>query len=230
MTAIWRRLHFPAVAVLSLLFVAFLLAGSRPAQAFCFCPKCLLGVYESYQPVAGSMKPAIEPGACVTVLKRAAVDRGSIIVFRHPVTPDTVYIKRLIGLPGDTVELRDGWLILNGVEVPQSEAEPYVQQMTREGPNRSLPYCPPSTAIGGFCKIERRHESLGSEASWDILNAIVGGPSDDFGPATVPQGHFFVLGDHRDNSFDSRFSQEIGGMGSIPLENLVGRVVEIENP
>lgn len=230
MTVTRRKFHVPTVAVLSFLSVVLLLAESRPAQALCFCPKCLMGVYESYQPVSGSMKPTIEPGACVIALKGAAVDPGSIIVFRHPVTPDTVFVKRLIGLPGDTVELRDDRLILNGVEVPQSEAEPYVQQMTREGPSGSMPYCPTSTAIGGFCKIERRHESLDSGASWDILDAISGSGSDSFGPVTVPDGHFFVLGDHRDNSFDSRFSQEIGGMGFIPSQNLVGRVVEIRNP
>lgn len=230
MTVTRRRFRVPAVAVLSFLSVVFLLAESRYAQALCFCPKCLIGFYESFQPITGSMKPTIEPGACVVSLKGAAVVPGSIVVFRHPVTPDTVFIKRLIGLPGDTVELRDDRLILNGVEIRQSEAEPYLQQMTLEGPSGSMPYCPTSTAIGGFCKIERRHESLGSQASWDILNAISGGVSDNFGPVVVPDGHFFVLGDHRDNSFDSRFSQEIGGMGFIPLRNLVGRVVEIRNP
>jgi signal peptidase I len=201
-----------------------------PAQAFCFCLKCLSRAYSSYQPIAGSMKPTIEPGACVTVLKGAAVDHGSIIVFRHPVTPETDFIKRLIGLPGDTVEVRHGRLVLNGAEVPQTEAPLYLQPFILEGPSGVLPYCPQSTAVGGTCEILRRTETLPDGSSWDVLDAVAESVSDSFGPVTVPADHVFVLGDHRDNSLDSRFAQDAGGMGFIPVANIIGPVVEIRNP
>jgi signal peptidase I len=221
----WRLL-----SLLSLAAAGLFLAMAQPVRAFCFCPECLTGTYDSYQPIAGSMKPAIEPGACVIVTTRAAVERGDIIVFFHPLQSGTAYVKRLIGLPGDIVELRGGRVILNGAELPQVAALPYLQRLEQEGPERVWPLCPGQATEGSTCEIARWTETLPSGASWDVLDTISGGPGDDFGPVTVPEGMAFVLGDHRDNSADSRFSQEAGGIGFVPANNIIGPVVEIENP
>jgi signal peptidase I len=207
---------------------ALLLA--QPALAFCLCLKCATGTFKSFQPLAGSMKPAIEPGACVIVKNGASVNRGSIIVFRHPVLSDTVYVKRLIGIPGDTVEIRDGVVYLNGEALLQSAVGSYAQQMRPEGPNGLRPVCPGSVPDGATCQIPKMSETLPDGTSWEILDLGPAGFADDFGPVTVSADLIFVLGDHRDNSADSRVPQEAGGVGFVPMDNIVGPVVEITNP
>lgn len=220
----WRALSWAAATV------AGLALFSSPALAFCFCAKCVTETFDTYQPMSSSMKPAIEPGACVIVKNRAAVDRGSIIVFRHPIIPDQVFVKRLIGLPGDTIEMRGGELILNGEPVLQTATAAYLQVFRQEGPYGLWPRCPTLVAAGETCEIDRWTESLGSGVRWDVLNLDADGYADTFGPVTVPVGHVFVMGDHRDNSNDSRVPQEAGGLGFIPVGNILGPVVEIANP
>ena len=205
-------------------------ASASEAFAYCFCPECLLGTFESFQPVSGSMKPAIEPDACVIVLKSAAVIRGSIIVFRHPQMPDTPYIKRLIGLPGDSIEMIEGRLVLNGVPISQTEAAPYEQVMQKEGRLGSRPICPSATPEGETCEIDTYVEEIDGSGSWRLLDTFPDGFTDTFGPVTIPADHVFVMGDHRDNSTDSRVPLEAGGLGFVPIGNIVGRVTEIANP
>ena len=131
-------------------------------------------------------------------------ERGDVVVFKLPRDGKTDYIKRIIGLPGDTVQMQHGILYLNDKPVPRERVEDYT------GSVRGLS----GQAIPQFI------ETLPSGKSYRILKITEDGPLDDTPVFHVPAGHFFALGDNRDNSLDSRAS---GGVGYIPSENLIGR-------
>ncbi|MDW3117366.1 MAG: signal peptidase I [Roseovarius pacificus] len=149
-------------------------------------------------------------------------ERGDIIVFRHPVS-GADFIKRLIGLPGDTVQMRGGVLYLNGEPVKVEPAGTFEEEFAPQGPMGIRPRCENGVVgMGGTCIKSRFVETLPGGRSHSILNI---GPqrSDDTGVYTVPEGHYFFMGDNRDNSTDSRFPQAVGGVGFVPYENLIGR-------
>ncbi|NNU81553.1 signal peptidase I [Halovulum dunhuangense] len=150
-------------------------------------------------------------------------ERGDVVVFRHPVSGED-YIKRLIGLPGDTIEIRDGGIILNGEPVQQVADGFFTETYEQQGPARSLPRCLRNgpVGLGGECVKERAIETLPNGVSYPVLN-IGETAADNRGPFEVPEGHFFFMGDNRDNSVDSRFSQAANGVGMVPLRNLIGR-------
>ncbi|ADO41765.1 signal peptidase I [Ketogulonicigenium vulgare] len=148
-------------------------------------------------------------------------DRGDIIVFRHPRTGED-YIKRLIGLPGDTVQVRDGVVFINGEEAPQEPNGSFHEVMERQGPQGLLPSCANGpVGMGADCRSERLIETLPGGTSHSILN-IGDQPQDNTPVYTVPAGHYFFMGDNRDNSADSRWLTG-GGVGFVPYENLIGR-------
>ncbi|WP_423787150.1 signal peptidase I [Jannaschia helgolandensis] len=150
-------------------------------------------------------------------------ERGDVIVFRHPVN-GTDFIKRLIGLPGDTVQMRDGRLYLNGEAVRVEPAPDLVETKAPQGPQRLTPRCSNDPiGLGGECIKERFTEYLpGNDRGHSILN--IGMSSTDNTPVfTVPEGQYFFMGDNRDNSRDSRVPRSIGGVGFVPYENLIGR-------
>ena len=149
-----------------------------------------------------------------------APKRGEVVVFRHP-TEDADLVKRVIGLPGDTVELRGGALILNGRPVPREKLPPYRLPISANTPCRVVP---PRTPIisGSDCLYPAYRETLPGGPSYTVLDQV-DGPADDFGPVTVPAGHVFLMGDNRDDSLDSRFPTDEGGVGMVPMENLIGR-------
>ncbi|MCF6233119.1 MAG: signal peptidase I [Rhodobacteraceae bacterium] len=153
-------------------------------------------------------------------------ERGDVVVFRHPVSGRD-YIKRLIGLPGDKIQMLDGVLQLNGAPVPLevdgNNEEPYA----RQGPERRYPGCENGpVGEGGTCLKSRQIETLPGGASYAILNIRDQG-SDHTGVYFVPEGHYFFMGDNRDNSSDSRIPQSAGGVGFVPFENLIGRADRI---
>ncbi|EAP75945.1 MULTISPECIES: signal peptidase I [Roseovarius] len=149
-------------------------------------------------------------------------ERGDIVVFRHPVT-GLDFIKRVIGLPGDTVQVKGGVLYLNGEEVPQEPAGTFVEEYEPQGPLGSRPRCENgAVGQGADCLKSRFRETLPEGRSYNILN-IATQRSDNTNVFTVPEGHFFFLGDNRDNSTDSRFPQAVGGVGFVPYGNLIGR-------
>ena len=156
----------------------------------------------------------------------AAPERGDVVVFRHPVT-GADFIKRVIGLPGDTVQMIDGVLFLNGAPVQIEDAGTFTETMERQGPQGLLPRCENgAVAIGAACDKSRFTETLPNGVSHNILDI---GPqsSDRTGVYTVPAGHFFFMGDNRDNSTDSRVPQNAGGVGFVPYEDIVGRADRI---
>jgi signal peptidase I len=152
-------------------------------------------------------------------------NRGDVVVFRHP-TENEDLIKRVIGLPGDTVEVRQGRLILNGREVQRQPLPPAKAPITANSPCGSafLPPPPVTRAKGGpICTYRAYLETLPGGPSYTVLDQVDSGPADDFAEVRVPAGHLFLMGDNRDDSLDSRFAPYQRGIGMVPAENLIGR-------
>jgi signal peptidase I len=147
---------------------------------------------------------------------------GDIVVIKSP-SDGADWIKRVIGLPGDTVEMRDGELWLNGKRLPREQRPDTELRVT---PNTDCPYMPSFRGLNAegmpVCRFPTVRETLPNGRSYDTLDMAMT-DRDNFGPVTVPEGHLFLMGDNRDNSMDSRVPPEIGGLGLVPYENIVGR-------
>ncbi len=150
-------------------------------------------------------------------------ERGDVIVFRHPVNGSD-FIKRLVGVPGDSVQMRDGVLHLNGAPVPLERIEDFVEVKERQGSQGGIPDCGNEpVGLGGACISARFEEALpGRERTHHVLD-LGARPQDDTPVYVVPAGEYFFMGDNRDNSQDSRFPRSMGGVGFVPFENLIGR-------
>jgi signal peptidase I len=133
-------------------------------------------------------------------------DRGDVAVFKLPRDNSTDYIKRIIGLPGDRIQMKDGLLYINGTEVERKPEGDYLAE--GDGPRM----------------LARRYlEVLPGGRTHDILKLTDEGDANNTIEFKVPEGYVFAMGDNRDNSSDSRIAPERGGVGFVPLENLVGR-------
>ena len=151
--------------------------------------------------------------------------RGDVVVFRVP-TEKADLIKRVIGIPGDTIEMRGGRLILNGAPVPVRNISPVQVRVTPNSPCKVVPPALPvitRNAEHPSCVYHAAIESLPGGPSYITLDQVAHGPADDFGPVRVPPRHLFMMGDNRDDSLDSRFPAYTGGIGMIPMEDLIGR-------
>ncbi|GGL77208.1 signal peptidase I [Wenxinia marina] len=149
-------------------------------------------------------------------------ERGDIVVFRHPVT-GLDFIKRVIGLPGDRIQVTDGLLHINDEPVEVEPAGLFVETMAPQGPQGLIPRCANgAVGIGAECQKRRFIETLPNGVSHSILDIGMQG-SDNTGVYTVPEGYLFFMGDNRDNSTDSRVPQAARGVGFVPFEDLVGR-------
>jgi signal peptidase I len=149
-------------------------------------------------------------------------ERGDVVVFRHP-SNGADFIKRLIGLPGDTVQVKNGILYLNGQPAPQQDAGIFEEVMAPQGPQQLRPRCNNDpVGEGAICKKIRRTETLPNGVSHDVLNIQDDWPLDNTPLFTVPAGHYFFMGDNRDNSQDSRVALP-NGVGMVPAEFLIGR-------
>ncbi|MDA5556668.1 signal peptidase I [Shimia sp. MMG029] len=153
-------------------------------------------------------------------------ERGDVVVFRHPVTGYD-FIKRLIGLPGDKVQVKNGVVYLNGAPVKRQADGVFREEYGPQGPQRHRPRCENGpVGDGGICAKSRYIETLPNGKSYATLN-ITNQQSDNTGIYTVPEGHYFFMGDNRDNSTDSRVPQSARGVGFVPYENLIGRADRI---
>lgn len=154
-------------------------------------------------------------------------ERGDVVVFRHPVNGSD-FIKRLIGLPGDTVQMRDGKVILNGEELPQTADGTFEETFEAQGPMGNEPRCENApVGRGGVCTKTRLIETMPGGRSYPVLNIDANGYGDNTPVFTVPAGHYFFMGDNRDNSQDSRYSRAVGGVGFVPADHLIGRADRI---
>ncbi|MEP3843810.1 MAG: signal peptidase I [Paracoccaceae bacterium] len=153
-------------------------------------------------------------------------ERGDVVVFRHP-TQGSDYIKRLVGLPGDRIQVKQGVLYINGTAAPQQPDGAFMEEMMRQGPQGVLPACANGpVGEGGTCAKERFIETFPDGRTHKILNIRNQG-TDDTGVFLVPEKHFFFMGDNRDNSLDSRTPQIARGVGFVPYEDLIGRADRI---
>ena len=153
--------------------------------------------------------------------------RGDVVVFRHPAN-DTDLIKRVIGIPGDTVEVRDGALILNGKAVKRDRPRRYSLPISPNTPCKTaVPATPVIAAVGdrNYCLFNSYRETLPGGPSYSVIDQLDAGIADSFGPIEVPAGRVFLMGDNRDDSLDGRFPLAAGGIDMVPVENIIGRAL-----
>ena len=156
-------------------------------------------------------------------------DRGDVVVFAPPGNERADFIKRVIGLPGDRIEVQDGRVILNGKPLPRTRTAPAAVTVSENSPCRRITSLGVALSAGenGRCLYPTYRETLPNGVSYSIFDQVNDGSADNFPAVTVPEGHVFLMGDNRDDSQDSRFAVERGGIGFVPLRNLVGRATTI---
>jgi signal peptidase I len=132
-------------------------------------------------------------------------ERGDVAVFKYPGDLKIDYIKRVIGLPGDRIQVKDGVVFINDVAVKKERIEDYVDA-DPEG--------------GGGVPIPQYLETLPNGVTYHVLDYTPNGQVDNTDVYTVPAAHYFMMGDNRDNSQDSRYLDKVG---YVPVENFVGR-------
>jgi signal peptidase I len=132
-----------------------------------------------------------------------APSRGDVVVFKFPQDNSTDFIKRLIGMPGDRIQMRGGVLFINDKAVPKVRVADYVEKLGGEDHH-----------------VPQFRETLPNGKSYLVLDRDAEGPGDDTGIYIVPADHYFMMGDNRDNSDDSRME-----VGYVPAENLEGKAL-----
>ncbi len=163
--------------------------------------------------------------------------RGDVVVFKAPPTQRDDYIKRVIGLPGDVIQMRGGILEINGKAIKKERiadlivpVSPNIQEAAASEGNQfpcwREEFEEPAKGGGTQCRYPRYTETLPEGRSYDILDLDVGLPGDDTQAFVVGEGEVFLMGDNRDRSADSRFpAQDHGAIGIVPQKNLVGRAL-----
>ncbi|MEM1048731.1 MAG: signal peptidase I [Pseudomonadota bacterium] len=185
-------------------------------------------LFEPYSIPSGSMLPTLQVGDYVWVSKYAygysrfsfpldlsgpkgrwlakTPERGDVVVFRRAADLPEIYLKRIVGMPGETVQMKDGVLHIDGAPVGYRQTDDYLDTATD----------PPE-------RVTQFTETLPNGVSYAVLDRIAGGVADNTALFEVPPDTFFVMGDNRDNALDSRFPS----VGMVPLENLLGRMETI---
>ena len=134
--------------------------------------------------------------------------RGDVVILRYPNDPSKFFIKRVIGLPGDHIQMKAGVLFINGGEIKKERIEDYID------PNRDAS----PQGVAGPAVVAQFRETLPNGVQYNVLD--YGESSEDNTQEyVVPENRYFMMGDNRDNSADSRF---LNGVGYVPIENFVG--------
>ena len=141
-------------------------------------------------------------------------NRGDVVVFRLPKDDSTDFIKRVIGLPGDRIQVTGGLLYINDQPVQRERLSDFIG----EDPCGADPTA--GVKSEATSRVKRWRETLPNGVSYETLDCVDNGFYDNTNVYTVPPGHFFMMGDNRDNSTDSRV---LSAVGYVPLENIVGR-------
>jgi len=195
------------LAILAFAVMVFALSSPLLIRAYLFQP---------FNSPSGSMAPTLLVGDYFFVSKYAyrvsgAVPaRGDVVAFLTPKDNSTAYIKRVVGLPGDRIQMKEGVLHINGVAVARERLPDFVG----EDP----------CGAGGRTGTKRWRETLPNGVSYETLDCVDVGFYDNTNVYTVPEGRIFLLGDNRDNSTDSRVLSQIG---YVPLQNIIGRAAMI---
>ena len=193
----YARSFFPVILIV-LILRSFLVEPFRiPSGSM--IPTLLVGVFILVNKFSYGIRV---PVVNAKILDIGLPERGDVVVFRYPKDPSVDYIKRVIGLPGDRITYRNKTLFVNGERVPNENLGPYISHSS------GLPI--PGTTVYRENIDEIEHRIM-LEANKPVINAEM----------VVPEGHYFVMGDNRDNSNDSRF------WGTVPEENLVGKAFMI---
>jgi len=211
-TSSWRG---QAVQLVAIVLAVFLAKGAL-AEPF-------------YVP-SGSMEPTLQIGDALLASKYAygystaslpiqinlpesgrvfgeAPKRGDVVVFRWPGDRSQAWVKRVVGLPGDRIQMRQGQLFIND----------HAASLKSDGIGEA------EDENGGVEPAYRYVETLPDGVAHAIFKIRDNGPLDNTAEVTVPPDHLFVMGDNRDNSADSRVAVHNGGVGMLPMDNLVGR-------
>ena len=139
----------------------------------------------------------------------SAPARGDVVVFRLPKDGATDYVKHVVGLAGDRIQMKQGILYINDTPATRERLPDFT----------GADLC----GAGSAANVKRWRETLPNGRSYETLDCVDNGFYDNTNVYTVPTGHFFMMGDNRDNSTDSRISSSQGGVGFVPFDNLIGR-------
>jgi signal peptidase I len=160
-------------------------------------------------------------------------ERGDVVVFKAPPTQRDDYIKRVIGLPGDRIQVVDGVVLINGTAIARRRiadaiipvGENMVEASYGNPCFRAAEYEVQNQSGAAECHYPRYIETLPNGRSYAVLDLMMG-EADTTGVYQVPEGHLFLMGDNRDRSYDSRFpAVEGAGIGIVPQDNLVGEAL-----